>query len=98
PSSVTRSLHDALPIFGLEVEQISVPADQVASKALRMASSDSLPDILELDGSELPQFAETDGLRPLDELGVDMSGFSDGAVAMGSDRKSTRLNSSHVKS
>ncbi|MBL1068739.1 extracellular solute-binding protein [Streptomyces sp. 7-21] len=70
--------------LGLEVEQISVPADQVASKALRMASSDSLPDILELDGSELPQFAETDGLRPLDELGVDMSGFSDGAVAMGS--------------
>ncbi|RBM07268.1 sugar ABC transporter substrate-binding protein [Streptomyces sp. PT12] len=70
--------------LGLRVEQVSVPADQVASKALRMASSDSLTDILELDGSELPQFAETDGLRPIDEVGVDTSGLSDSANALGS--------------
>lgn len=70
--------------LGLKVEQISVPADQVASKALRMASSNSLTDILELDGSELPQFAETGGLRPLAETGVDTNGFSDSAVSLGS--------------
>ncbi|RKN41290.1 sugar ABC transporter substrate-binding protein [Streptomyces hoynatensis] len=70
--------------LGLKVEQISVPADQVSSKALRMASSDSLTDILELDGSELPQFAETDGLRPLDEAGVDTSAMSDSGNALGS--------------
>ncbi|PGH51885.1 extracellular solute-binding protein [Streptomyces sp. Ru87] len=69
--------------LGLDVEQISVPADQIASKALRMASSDSLTDILELDGSELPQFAETGGLRPLDDIGVDTSGFSPGARSLG---------------
>ncbi|MFD6175043.1 ABC transporter substrate-binding protein [Streptomyces coeruleorubidus] len=70
--------------LGLKVEQISVPADQIASKALRMASSDSLTDILELDGSELPQFAQTEGLRPLDEVGVDTSGLSASAKSLGS--------------
>src|SRR5690606_2890993 len=70
--------------LGLTVEQVSVPAEQIATKALRMASSDSLTDILELDGSELPAFAETDGLRPLTDIGVDPSGFSDSALAMGS--------------
>lgn len=70
--------------LGLQVEQISVPADQIASKALRMASSDSLTDILELDGSELPQFAQTEGLRPLDDVGVDTSGLSASAKSLGS--------------
>ncbi|MFE7011222.1 extracellular solute-binding protein [Streptomyces sp. NPDC057651] len=70
--------------LGLKVEQISVPADQVASKALRMASSKSLTDILELDGSELPQFAGTEGLRPLKDVGVDTSGFSGSATSLGS--------------
>ncbi|NJQ15484.1 ABC transporter substrate-binding protein [Streptomyces bohaiensis] len=70
--------------LGLRVEQISVPADQVATKALRMASSDSLPDILELDGSELPQFAETGGLLPIGEAGFDPSALSDSAVSLGS--------------
>nr|WP_243744689.1 sugar ABC transporter substrate-binding protein [Streptomyces hainanensis] len=70
--------------LGLRVEQISVPADQVASKALRMASSDSLTDILELDGSQVPQFAETEGLLPIGEAGVDTSVFSDSANSLGS--------------
>ncbi|MGI5472396.1 ABC transporter substrate-binding protein [Streptomyces sp. CA-132043] len=72
--------------LGLRVEQLSVPADQVSSKALRMASSHSLPDILELDGSELPQFALTGGLRPLSGLGVAATGFSRSAVSLGSYR------------
>ncbi|MER7394594.1 sugar ABC transporter substrate-binding protein [Streptomyces sp. NPDC000151] len=72
--------------LGLRVEQISVPADQVSSKALRMASSHSLTDILELDGSELPQFARTGGLRRLSDLGVGASGFSRSAVSLGSYR------------
>ncbi|MFC9748965.1 ABC transporter substrate-binding protein [Streptomyces niveus] len=91
-SATDAAEHDANQKFfdrcakplGLKVEQISVPADTVASKALRMASSDSLTDILELDGSELPQFAETGGLRPLDEVGLDTGGFSAGATSLGS--------------
>ncbi|MEV7085212.1 extracellular solute-binding protein [Streptomyces sp. NPDC093085] len=70
--------------LGVKVRQTSVPAPQVAAKALRMASSHSLTDILELDGSELPQFADTGGLVPLKEAGVDVAGMSPGAVSMGS--------------
>ncbi|MFE3825599.1 extracellular solute-binding protein [Streptomyces sp. NPDC059092] len=72
--------------LGVKVRQTSVPADQVVSKALRMASSHSLTDILELDGSELPQFADTGGLLPLKDAGVDVTGMSPGAVSMGSFR------------
>ncbi|MFJ2172271.1 extracellular solute-binding protein [Streptomyces sp. NPDC087851] len=72
--------------LGVKVRQTSVPADQVVSKALRMASSHSLTDILELDGSELPQFADTGGLVPLKDAGVDVTGMSPGAVSMGSFR------------
>lgn len=70
--------------LGIRVEQTSVPADQVVSKALRMASSHSLTDILELDGSEVPQFADTGGLVPVKQAGVDVSGMSGSAVTMGS--------------
>ncbi|NYI03639.1 ABC transporter substrate-binding protein [Allostreptomyces psammosilenae] len=70
--------------LGVRVEQVSVPAPQVVSKALRMASSRSLPDVLMLDGSKLPQFADTGGLVPLDELGITTDGLGDGAVSLGS--------------
>jgi multiple sugar transport system substrate-binding protein len=70
--------------LGVEVRQTSVPAEQVVSKALRMASSHSLTDILELDGSDVPQFAATGGLLPVRRAGVDVSGMSQSAVAMGS--------------
>lgn len=72
--------------YGVKVRQTSVPATQVVSKALRMASSHSLTDILELDGSDLPAFAATSGLQPLEPLGVDTAGLSRGALSMGSYR------------
>ncbi|MER8002925.1 extracellular solute-binding protein [Streptomyces sp. NPDC095613] len=72
--------------IGVKVRQISVPADQVAAKALRMASSHSLTDILDLDGSELPQFAATGGLVPLKEAGVAVTGMSAAAGTLGSYR------------
>ncbi|WP_328332672.1 MULTISPECIES: sugar ABC transporter substrate-binding protein [unclassified Streptomyces] len=70
--------------LGVKVRQTSVPAGQVVSKALRMASSRSLTDILELDGSDVPQFADTGGLVPLKNAGVDVSGLSGSAITMGS--------------
>jgi multiple sugar transport system substrate-binding protein len=69
---------------GVRVQQISVPADQLVPKALRMASSGSLPDVLILDGSDLPQFAAAGGLVPLEDLGLTTDTLSPGAVAFGS--------------
>ncbi|MFD0774587.1 extracellular solute-binding protein [Streptomonospora algeriensis] len=69
---------------GVQVRQLSVPADQLVPKALRMASSHSLPDVLVLDGSDMPQFAEAGGLVPLAELGMPPDELSQGARSFGS--------------
>ncbi|GAA4930196.1 sugar ABC transporter substrate-binding protein [Streptomonospora halophila] len=69
---------------GVQVRQLSVPADQLVPKALRMASSHSLPDVLVLDGSDMPQFASAGGLVPLAELGMPPDDLSEGARSFGS--------------
>ncbi|WP_055590321.1 ABC transporter substrate-binding protein [Peterkaempfera griseoplana] len=69
---------------GMRIRQVSVPASQLTTKALRMASSHSLPDILILDGSEMPQFAAAGGLKPLEELGVSTAGVPEGIKRYGS--------------
>ncbi|MEV6792122.1 sugar ABC transporter substrate-binding protein [Streptomyces sp. NPDC051320] len=70
--------------LGVRIEQQSVPAAQVMTKALRMASSKSLPDVLQLDASEMPTFAEAGGLIPLKDLGLSTRDIPDGIVNFGS--------------
>ncbi|MEW1690112.1 ABC transporter substrate-binding protein [Streptomyces sp. NPDC091265] len=70
--------------LGVRIEQQSVPAAQVMTKALRMASSKSLPDVLQLDASEMPTFAEAGGLIPLKDLGLTMQDIPEGIVNFGS--------------
>ncbi|MEW2624486.1 sugar ABC transporter substrate-binding protein [Streptomyces sp. NPDC048106] len=70
--------------LGITIKQQSVPADQVMTKSLRMASSKSLPDIIQFDGSEMPTFAETGGLLDLRKLGVDTTDVPQGIVDYGS--------------
>jgi multiple sugar transport system substrate-binding protein len=70
--------------LGVTIQQQSVPADQVMTKSLRMASSKSLPDIIQFDGSEMPTFAETGGLMDLKKLGVDTTDVPQGIIDYGS--------------
>lgn len=70
--------------LGVKIEQQSVPAAQVMTKALRMASSKSLPDVLQLDASEMPTFAEAGGLIPLEDLGLTTTDIPRGIVNFGS--------------
>ncbi|MET9154766.1 ABC transporter substrate-binding protein [Streptomyces griseoflavus] len=70
--------------LGVTVEQQSVPASQVMTKALRMASSKSLPDIVQFDASEMPTFAEAGGLVDLRALGLETDGVPEGIVDFGS--------------
>ncbi|MEU8470500.1 sugar ABC transporter substrate-binding protein [Streptomyces sp. NPDC029006] len=72
--------------LGVSVEQQSVPAAQVMTKALRMASSRSLPDIVQFDASEMPTFAEAGGLTDLRTLGLRTDGVPRGIVDFGSYR------------
>jgi multiple sugar transport system substrate-binding protein len=70
--------------LGITIEQQSVPAAQVMTKALRMASSRSLPDIVQFDASEMPTFAEAGGLIDLTTLGLSTRDIPKGIVAFGS--------------
>lgn len=70
--------------LGVTIEQQSVPAAQVMTKSLRMASSKSLPDIIQFDGSEMPTFAETGGLKDLEKLGVATDDIPRGILDYGS--------------
>lgn len=70
--------------LGVTIEQQSVPAAQVMTKSLRMASSKSLPDIIQFDGSEMPTFAETGGLKDLEKLGVSTDDIPRGIFDYGS--------------
>ncbi|MER5843874.1 sugar ABC transporter substrate-binding protein [Streptomyces prasinus] len=72
--------------LGIRIEQQSVPAAQVMTKALRMASSKSLPDIVQFDASEMPTFAEAGGLVDLRTLGLETDGIPRGIVEFGSYR------------
>ncbi|MGV9347878.1 ABC transporter substrate-binding protein [Streptomyces spiralis] len=70
--------------LGVTIEQQSVPAAQVMTKSLRMASSKSLPDIVQFDASEMPTFAEAGGLIDLRTLGLGTSDIPQGIVNFGS--------------
>lgn len=70
--------------LGVRVEQQSVPASQVMTKALRMASSKSLPDIVQFDASEMPTFADAGGLVDLRTLGLTTDDVPEGIVDFGS--------------
>ncbi|WP_030863471.1 ABC transporter substrate-binding protein [Streptomyces sp. NRRL S-37] len=70
--------------LGVRIEQQSVPAAQVMTKALRMASSKSLPDIVQFDASEMPTFADAGGLVDLRTLGLATDDIPEGIVDFGS--------------
>ncbi|MEU4659843.1 sugar ABC transporter substrate-binding protein [Streptomyces sp. NPDC023723] len=70
--------------LGVTIEQQSVPAAQVMTKALRMASSKSLPDIVQFDASEMPTFADAGGLVDLKSLGLSTQDIPEGIVNFGS--------------
>ncbi|MFF9488948.1 ABC transporter substrate-binding protein [Streptomyces sp. NPDC014676] len=70
--------------LGVRIEQQSVPAAQVMTKALRMASSKSLPDIVQFDASEMPTFADAGGLVDLRTLGLATDDVPEGIVDFGS--------------
>jgi multiple sugar transport system substrate-binding protein len=68
---------------GVKVEQTSVPGASLIPKVLQQASSRTLPDLLMLDNADLQQIAQTGALTPLDQYGVDSSGFAKGILSAG---------------
>ncbi|MEV6591041.1 sugar ABC transporter substrate-binding protein [Streptomyces acidicola] len=68
---------------GVTVEHTSVPGASLVPQVLRQASSRTLPDLLMLDNADLQQIAGTGALTPLDQYGIDFSGFAKGILSAG---------------
>ncbi|WP_309080671.1 extracellular solute-binding protein [Zhihengliuella sp.] len=75
---------DALEACGTEVgvtiERETMPGADLIQKVLQRASSNTLPDVLMLDNPDVQEIAQTGGLTPLSQYGVDTSGFADGIL------------------
>src|SRR5207253_11182032 len=92
PQPSSLSLHDALPIWGAGEETVAV---RVVGRPEDLVRTDLLGEDLE---AALDRFERDPAIAPEDFAG---SGFQSGivealVVEMSVDRKSTRLNSSHV--
>jgi multiple sugar transport system substrate-binding protein len=61
---------------GVTISREKVPGDQLIQKVLQMSSSKTLPDILMLDNPDLQEIASSGALAPLEDFGIDTSGFS----------------------
>ncbi|MFE6774511.1 ABC transporter substrate-binding protein [Streptomyces sp. NPDC057702] len=68
---------------GVKVRHSSVPGPSLVPTVLRQASSRTLPDLLMLDNPDLRQIAQTGALTPLDQYGIDSSGFAEGILSAG---------------
>ncbi|MDH6578221.1 sugar ABC transporter substrate-binding protein [Kitasatospora sp. MAP5-34] len=66
---------------GVAVQHSSVPGASLIPKVLQQASSRTLPDLLMLDNPDLQQIAQTGALTPLDQYGIDSSGFAKGILS-----------------
>jgi multiple sugar transport system substrate-binding protein len=61
---------------GVTISREKVPGDQLIQKVLQMSSSKTLPDILMLDNPDLQEIASSGALAPLEDFGIDTSGFA----------------------
>ena len=68
---------------GVTISREKVPGDQLIQKVLQMSSSKTLPDLLMLDNPDLQEIASSGALAPLEDFGIDTSGFSPEILAAG---------------
>lgn len=60
---------------GMTINREKVPGEQLIQKVLQMSSSKTLPDLLMLDNPDLQEIASSGALVPLEDFGIDTSGF-----------------------
>src|SRR5690606_41691040 len=94
PSTYSHSLHDALPIFPVPADLVHPHGDE---DVCRMTTTEPVPGV----STDLDEEASGHGATNLRSFsvpeGVDDPEPVTGRMSGAADRKSTRLNSSHVK-
>lgn len=80
---IQKTLESVGAEVGVTISREKVPGDQLIQKVLQMSSSKTLPDILMLDNPDLQEIASSGALAPLEDFGIDTSGFSPEILAAG---------------
>jgi multiple sugar transport system substrate-binding protein len=73
---IQETLETVASEVGVTIDREKVPGDQLIQKVLQMSSSKTLPDLLMLDNPDLQEIASSGALAPLEDFGIDTSGFS----------------------
>ncbi|MGP9537266.1 sugar ABC transporter substrate-binding protein [Brachybacterium sp. AOP43-C2-M15] len=68
---------------GVTIDREKVPGEQLIQKVLQMSSSKTLPDLLMLDNPDLQEIASSGALAPLEDFGIDTSGFTEDILEAG---------------
>lgn len=79
-SLMQTAIDDCGAEIGVTIERETVPGQDLIQKVLQRSSSKTLPDVLMLDNPDVQEIAQTGGLTPLSDYGVDTSGFADGIL------------------
>jgi multiple sugar transport system substrate-binding protein len=83
-AAVKKALEACTAQTGVTVDRQPVPYPELVQKVLLAASSNSLPDIIYIDNSDVAQLAEGGYIAPLSEVGIEMEGFVPALAALGS--------------
>lgn len=72
---IQETLETVAAEVGVTISREKVPGEQLIQKVLQMSSSKTLPDLLMLDNPDLQEIASSGALVPLEDFGIDTSGF-----------------------
>ena len=81
--AMTKLLKACTDKTGITIDRQAVPYPQLVQKVLLAASSQSLPDLIMMDNSDVATLADGGIIVPLPDVGVDTSAFTPSLVAIG---------------
>jgi multiple sugar transport system substrate-binding protein len=82
-TAVRQALDTCSAQTGIKVDRQPVPYPELVQKVLLAASSNSLPDIIYIDNSDVAQLADGGYVAPLSEVGIKTEGFVPALAALG---------------
>jgi multiple sugar transport system substrate-binding protein len=83
-AAIRKALDTCTETTGITVDRQPVPYPELVQKVLLAASSNSLPDLIYIDNSDVAQLAAGGYLAPLSEVGIAMEPFVPALAALGS--------------
>jgi multiple sugar transport system substrate-binding protein len=82
-AAVKKALEACTAETGVTVDRQPVPYPELVQKVLLAASSNSLPDIIYIDNSDVAQLADGGYIAPLSDVGIKTEGFVPALAALG---------------